>query len=310
MSSQLEKKNAKKNTKANASYFALSMPGMLSLLFITIVPCFGLLLAFKEYNYVDGILGSPWVGFDNFIAFFKTNDFVRVLGNTLFYNITWTLVINIGLAAVVAIMLYDVRNKYVNKLFQTCLLIPGFVSSATLSYVAYTFLAHENGILNRLFEMLGMDTIMWYNEAQYWPLILTIVQAWSQMGLASLYFYSAMLSIDTQVFEAASIDGAGKFRQIWHIAIPELLPMVCMVLITRMGVIMSSGVEPFYSLTLNSSALYETTDVLGTYLYRGLSGSSLGITTAISLFQNVVGVILLVTSNTIVKKINEDMALY
>ena len=309
MSIQHNQKNKTKK-RSNVSYFMLSMPGMLALLFVSIVPCFGLLLAFKEYNYVDGIFGSPWVGLENFIAFFKTNDFVRVLGNTLFYNITWTVVINIGLAAVVAIMLYDVRNARVNKLFQTCLLIPGFVSSATLSYVAYTFLAHENGLVNGLLEIFGADPIMWYNEAKYWPLILTLIQAWSQMGLASLYFYSAMLSIDTQVFEAASIDGAGKFRQIWHIAIPELLPMVCMVLITRMGAVMTSGVEPFYSLTLNSSALYETTDVLGTYLFRGLSGSSLGITTAISLFQNVVGVILLVTSNTVVKKLNKDMALY
>ena len=304
------KKIKKSKFRSNIVYSVMALPGMLALLLFTFVPCYGLLLAFKEYNYAKGILGSPWAGFDNFIAIFKTDGIWRLLRNTIFYNITWTLLVNIILAMIVAIMLYDVRNKYVNKVFQTCMLIPAFVSTSALAYATYTLLSHDYGLINQVLEFFGKEAIQWYNEAQYWPVILTLVNAFANVGMASLYFYSAMLNIDIHLFEAASIDGAGKFKQIWYVVLPELMPMAAMVLILRMGSVVSSGVEPFYSLTLNSSALYETTDVLGTYLFRGLSGTDIGVNTAISLAQNLVGIILVVTTNKIVKKINSDMALY
>lgn len=296
--------------KLNITYFLLTLPGMICLIMLGFVPCFGLLLAFKNFNYLDGILGSPWVGFKNFQAFFKTNDFYRVVGNTVMYNLVWTFLVNIFLAALVAIALYDVRKKALNKAYQTTLLIPGFVSAVAMSYAVYIFLSHENGLINRALTALGKTPIQWYNEPKYWPFIITVVVAVTQIGMASLYFYSALLSVDTQLFEAAEIDGAKKLKQLWYISIPELMPMMCMVLIGRMGQILASGLDPFYSLTLQSTALYPTTDVLATYLYRGMTQSSIGVTTAISLFTNLVGIIMITLSNTVVKKINPEMAMY
>ncbi len=310
MQNELQKRKSKDRFTRNLSYFLLSLPAVLWLILFHYVPVFGVVLAFKKFNYVDGIFGSQWVGFKNFESFFKSNDWLTVIRNTLCYNVGWALLINVALGAVVALMLYDVTRKRFNKGFQTAMLIPNFISWVAVAYIAYLFLSPTTGILNAVLTALGLEPISWYNEPKYWPFILTFFNIWKNVGMASLYYYSALLGIDNSLFEAAELDGAGKFKKIWYISIPQLTPMICITLITQMGQAMGGSMDIFYQLSMNQGALYPATDTIATYLYRGLVGGSVGTSAAVGLMQNVVGLILLISTNAIVKKINSEQALY
>ena len=284
------------------------MPGLLSLVLFHFVPVFGIILAFKKYSYSKGILGSDWVGLKNFEFFFKSNDMVRILRNTVLYNVAWMLLVNIFLGIVVAILLYEVKSRGANKLYQTSMLIPNFISWVAVAYIGYILLSPTEGVLNKAIVAMGGTAVKWYSEPTYWPAILTFFAVWKDVGMASLYYYASLLSIDTTLYEAASIDGAGRFKQIMTISIPECLPMMCMVLILRMGQVMNIGMDIFYQLPMQQSALYETTDVISTYLYRGLANGDIGTTAAVGLFQSLIGVVLLFATNMIIKRVNPENA--
>ena len=286
----------------------LCLPGLLSLVLFHFVPVFGIILAFKKYSYSKGILGSDWVGFKNFEFFFKSNDMVRILRNTVLYNVAWMLLVNIFLGIVVAILLYEVKSRWANKLYQTSMLIPNFISWVAVAYIGYILLSPTEGVLNKAIVAMGGTAVKWYSEPSYWPAILTFFAVWKDVGMASLYYYASLLSIDTTLYEAASIDGAGRFKQIMTISIPECLPMMCMVLILRMGQVMNIGMDIFYQLPMQQSALYETTDVISTYLYRCLASGDIGTTAAVGLFQSLIGVVLLFATNMIIKRVNPENA--
>ncbi len=286
----------------------LCLPGLLSLVLFHFVPVFGIILAFKKYSYSKGILGSDWVGFKNFEFFFKSNDMVRILRNTVLYNVAWMLLVNIFLGIVVAILLYEVKSRGANKLYQTSMLIPNFISWVAVAYIGYILLSPTEGVLNKAIVAMGGTAVKWYSEPSYWPAILTFFAVWKDVGMASLYYYASLLSIDTTLYEAASIDGAGRFKQIMTISIPECLPMMCMVLILRMGQVMNIGMDIFYQVPMQQSALYETTDVISTYLYRGLASGDIGTTAAVGLFQSLIGVVLLFATNMIIKRVNPENA--
>lgn len=286
----------------------LCLPGLLSLVLFHFVPVFGIILAFKKYSYSKGILGSDWVGLKNFEFFFKSNDMLRILRNTVLYNVAWMLLVNIFLGIVVAILLYEVKSRGANKLYQTSMLIPNFISWVAVAYIGYILLSPTEGVLNKAIVAMGGTAVKWYSEPTYWPAILTFFAVWKDVGMASLYYYASLLSIDTTLYEAASIDGAGRFKQIMTISIPECLPMMCMVLILRMGQVMNIGMDIFYQLPMQQSALYETTDVISTYLYRGLANGDIGTTAAVGLFQSLIGVVLLFATNMIIKRVNPENA--
>lgn len=286
----------------------LCLPGLLSLVLFHFIPVFGIILAFKKYSYSKGILGSDWVGLKNFEFFFKSNDMVRILRNTVLYNVAWMLLVNIFLGIVVAILLYEVKSRGANKLYQTSMLIPNFISWVAVAYIGYILLSPTEGVLNKAIVAMGGTAVKWYSEPTYWPAILTFFAVWKDVGMASLYYYASLLSIDTTLYEAASIDGAGRFKQIMTISIPECLPMMCMVLILRMGQVMNIGMDIFYQLPMQQSALYETTDVISTYLYRGLASGDIGTTAAVGLFQSLIGVVLLFATNMIIKRVNPENA--
>ena len=288
----------------------LCLPGLLSLVLFHFVPVFGIILAFKKYSYSKGILGSDWVGFKNFEFFFKSNDMVRILRNTVLYNVAWMLLVNIFLGIVVAILLYEVKSRWANKLYQTSMLIPNFISWVAVAYIGYILLSPTEGVLNKAIVAMGGTAVKWYSEPSYWPAILTFFAVWKDVGMASLYYYASLLSIDTTLYEAASIDGAGRFKQIMTISIPECLPMMCMVLILRMGQVMNIGMDIFYQVPMQQSALYETTDVISTYLYRGLASGDIGTTAAVGLFQSLIGVVLLFATNMIIKRVNPENAVF
>ena len=298
------KKGSKKKRMSgmNRTLLLLALPAIVCMIMFNYIPFIGNIVAFKRYNYVDGIFGSPWVGLDNFRAIFELDTIWQLALKTIAYRMGWVVLINIGFAIIIALFLYEVQNKKANKLFQSCTILPNFITFSAISYILFTLLSHENGILNSILTSLGMEEIMWYNEPKYWPLILTLVEMWKMGGMAALYFYSVLLNIDPGLYEAAAMDGAGKFRQMWHISLPEMKPMIITILLLNIGSIFGLGWTAFYSLTLDSKALYPTTDILSTYLYRGLRGNDIGFTTAVDLCQSVIGLILLLASDALVKR--------
>lgn len=296
--------------KQSIPYILLSLPAIIYLAIFSYWPMFGIVLAFKDYKIAHGILGSKWVGLKNFEYFFNSNDLVRVLRNTILYNLVFLLVIGLFFGMFFALILYEIRSKFFNKLYQTAMLLPFFLSYVIITAVSYMFLSPSSGFLNSALEFFGANPVKWYNEPAYWPFILVFVESWKQAGFASLYFYAALLSIDTSLFEAASLDGASRLRQIWHVSLPELKPMACITIIMRLGTIFGSDFGLFYQIPMDQATLYPATDVLSTYMLRGLQGGSFGTTAAVGLFTGVVGLILVLGSNAIIKKISPENAMF
>ena len=306
------KGNKKKiERRRNFRYTLFALPALIYLLLFNYLPMSGIVVAFKDYKHVDGIWGSAWVGLKNFEFFFQSSDAWRILRNTIGYSLAILICLNLVGGMIVAILLYEVRNRFANKFYQTAMLLPDFVSWVVISFIAYLFLNPTNiGILNRLLTSLGLDAINWYNEPKYWPFIIVFFQMWKAVGMAALYYYAALLNVDPSLYEAAVMDGASKFRQIWHISVPELMPMACLVLITQLGGILGGSFDMFYQLPMNSGALYPTTDVISTYVYRGLTSGTVGVSAAIGLIQGVVGLVLVIITNTIIKKVQPENAMF
>jgi len=291
-------------------YWLLVLPGIIYMFIFNYVPMFGAMIAFKNYRVADGILGSKWVGFRNFKYFFESIDATRILRNTILYNIAFLILTGVVLAAIISLMLYEVRSKIALKVYHTSMLVPHFMSYVVISILVLVFLDPTSGIFNVIRNALGADKIMWYSEPKYWPFIIIFVNVWRDVGFASLYLYSALLNIDESLFEAAELDGAGKLRRIWHISIPALVPMLCIVVISRLGNILSANLGLFQLVPMESSALLPTTDVISTYIVRGLQSSNFSYTAAVGLFQGVVGLILVLISNGIIRKVSPENAMF
>lgn len=297
------------NFKQNIPLVLMSAPCLIWLLMFHYAPMFGLTLAFKDYTYRNGIFGSKWIGLENFKYIFSSGEVIGVLGRTVMYHILFTAAITV-LSILIALFLYNIRSKRAQRFFQKTITMPYMISMAVLGYIVYMFLNFDSGFVNNLLSDLGGDRISWYTEAGYWPVILTIVNTWFGAGIKSIYYYAALMSVDESLFEAAELDGANKVRQAIHISLPAIMPMVCIFLIRDMGNILSSNFGLFYSVTMDSSALYSTTDVLSTYLFRGLMGGSISISVALSLFSSVVTVAGTLGVNAIVKKLSPENSLF
>ncbi|MDY3929732.1 MAG: sugar ABC transporter permease [Clostridia bacterium] len=286
------------------------LPGMLLVLIFCYIPMFGIVLAFKNFNPNLGILASKWVGFDNFKFFFASNDFTMLMRNTVLYAL-WFLVICNVTNIIFAIMCYNIRSKGALKYYQTTAILPTFMSIVLVSYIVYAILSPSSGVLNSIITMLGGNPVDWYSEPKYWPVILTVVRVWNGVGYGSLLYYATMVGIDETLFEAAEIDGANKWNQIIHIIIPEIMGLLCLQIIMGVGGIMGGDFGLFYQIPRNIGLLYPTTDILNTYVFRALqSGTSMGRTTAVGLFQSVAGVILLVICNSVIKKIDPEKSMF
>ncbi len=297
-----------KTFKTNLPLTILALPSIVFLFVFCYMPLYGLLIPFKNYKVSLGIWGSKWVGLENFKFLVKSHDALRATANTVLYNVVFILV-GTSICILIALMLFEMSRKVV-KASQTMLLLPYFLSWVVVSYALRAFLDMDYGMFNKIRETLGLSPIMWYNEPKYWPPILLIAHVWKGMGYSSLIYYASLMSADEQIYEAARVDGAGRIAQIWHLSIPNLMPMISMMLILNIGRIFSSDFGMFYNLPLDSTLLYPTTDVLSTFTYRALMGmGDIGMSAAASFYQSVVGFFLVIVSNAIVKKINPDNAM-
>ncbi|MBQ7679892.1 MAG: sugar ABC transporter permease [Butyrivibrio sp.] len=296
-----------RNTWKHRAHVVMALPVFLILFFIMYVPMAGLVMAFKNYDMTKGIWGSPWNGLDNFKFLIASKaTFVQITRNTILYYLLFTAV-GTFLNVVLAIAIDQLIFKRMGKTMQTLMIIPVFISYAAVQFIVYAFISSDTGILNKTFQM----GTRFYSTANLWPWILLVVKVWKDTGYGSVLYMSVLSGIDSSLYEAADIDGANKWQSIWHITLPSLIPMVTVMLLLSVGNIMHSDTGLFYQVPRNNGVLYEYTQVIDSYVLNAiLKTSNFGFTAATSFFQSVVGLLLMLLSNFLVKKIEPENALF
>lgn len=289
--------------------YLMMAPGLIYLFINNYMPMAGLVVAFKNYNAVDGIFNSPWSGFSNFTYLF--NDAWTITRNTLLYNIAF-IIINLILGVMFAIFICDIKSKKCKTLYQSAILLPFLMSIVIVSYITFAFFSGENGMLNKtILPMMGKDADSWYTEPKYWPVILVIVNTWKGVGYGCLIYISCIAGIDPSYFEAAELDGATKWKQIRYITIPSIMPSIITLTLLNIGRIFYSDFGLFYQVTQNSGQPYEATNVIDTYVYRALLQSgNIGMASAAGFYQSIVGFVCVLAANMVVKKLSPENAMF
>lgn len=295
------------NTWKHRAHVILALPVFLVLFFIMYVPMAGLVMAFKTFDYSKGIWGSPWCGLDNFkFLIASKSTFVTITRNTILYYVVFT-TLGTFLNVVLAIAIDQLFFRRMAKVMQTIMIIPVFISYAAVQFIVYAFISTDTGILN---NTLGMST-RFYSTASLWPYILTIVKIWKDTGYGSVLYMSVLAGIDSELYEAAEIDGAGRWKRILHITLPSMVPMITVMLLLSVGNVMRSDTGLFYQITRDSGILYSTTQVIDSYVLHAIfQNSNFGFTAATSFFQSIVGLLLMLFANWLVRKIQPENALF
>lgn len=292
--------------KHNPFLYLMLIPGLFFLFVYKFAPLYGILMAFKDYNIflgdnpIQAIGLSEWVGFEHFEKLFAGSQFKKVLENTLIINgmkIMWLFPVPI----VCAILLNEIRHRKYRKFLQTSIYIPYFFSWVVIFGIFYSLLG-SHGIMNSLITFLGLDRIRFFTNPSLFRGILVFTEGWKEVGYNSVIYLAAITGIDTTLYEAAKVDGACKWRQIWHITLPGLTPTIVLMLILKVGYILDTGFEQV--LVFYNPAVYDVADIIQTYVYRlGMGQMNFSMSTALGLFNSVVAFILIVAANTASKKL-------
>lgn len=293
------------------SLIIMLLPGCLYLFINNYIPMAGTIIAFKNINYAKGILGSDWVGFENFKFLFASSDAWVITRNTLAYNAVF-IVLHLVVAVLFAVLLNELRNRMMAKMYQSIMFLPFFLSFVVVGYLGFSLLNEEHGFINTsILAPLGADPVAWYAEPRYWPYILPIVNTWKSIGYYTVIYLAAIIGIDQEYYEAAFIDGAGKWQQVKSITLPLLAPVMIILTLLQIGKIFYADFGLFFQVPLNSGILYPTTNVIDTYVYRALiTMGDIGMSSAAGLYQSVVGFVLVLGANMIVRRINKENALF
>ncbi len=293
------------------SLWLMILPGLLYLLINNYLPMFGTIIAFKDFNYAKGLWNSAWVGFKNFKFLFDTQDAYIITRNTLLYNAVF-IIFNLVFALLVALLLNEIKKRYMQSIYQSIILLPYLISFSIVGYLVYSFLSMEYGFINTaILEKLGLPPISWYMEAKYWPIILILVNAWKYVGYSSIIYLAAMTGINNEYYEAARIDGANRWKQMTRITLPLIKPVIIVMTLLQIGRIFYADFGLFYQVPLNTGILLPTTNVVDTYVYRALiQTGDIGMSSAAGLFQSVIGFILVLLANQIVRKFDKENALF
>ena len=296
--------------KSTAELGILALPAVVWFIIFAYIPMFGVIIAFKDFEYAKGIFGSSWNGFENFKYLFATNDAFRILRNTILYNIAF-IVLGTIIPIMVAMLLDRVKSRNFIKFCQTTMFLPHFISWVVVAFIAQQFFSTNTGLLNHVIEMFGGEKVSWYTEKTPWIFIIIIVRMWKVIGFNTIIYYGSIIGIDSSLYEAARIDGANEWQVARKITLPLLMPTIMILFIMATGNILRADFGLFYYVPNNQGPLYPVTDVIDTYIYRALkvSGDIPG-SSAASFVQSVAGLVIVFISNYITKKIDPDNALF
>lgn len=296
--------------KRNRVLFLMLLPAVVYFIIFAYIPMTGMVLAFKNYNYIDGIYKSPWNGFKNFKFLFNGGKIFQVAINTFAYNIVF-IAVNQTLQVVTAILLTEIGSKRFRKLSQSAIFLPYFISWVIVGGFIYNLFNYEYGSVNNFLQTLGKAPVDMYSNVGAWKYILVLVNAWKWVGYGSVIYLAAITGIDKEIYEAAAIEGAGKFRQIFSITLPLIVPQIVTLVLLDVGRIFKGDFQMFYQVTGNNPLLYETTDVIDTFVVRSLLQlQDVGMSSAAGLMQSVINFVILVSVNAVVKHFESDYALF
>lgn len=309
-----EKKEArrslrKKDRKKTWQLMSLAAPAIVILFVFSYIPMFGLFIAFKDINFRDGIFGSPWVGLKNFEFFFKSNDAWVYTRNTILYNLAFIVLGTIA-ALAIAMVLNEFRSRRVVRTYQTILFFPYFFSWVIVGFMMFSLLAPD-GVLTVMLKGIGIDISDFYQNTAYWPVFMVLVYIWKFAGSNSVIYYASIMGISDEYYEAARIDGATRLQCARYITLPLLSPVIIMLTILAIGNIFRADFGQFYYIPRDLGQLFPVTQVIDTAVYRMLrSNADMGMTAAIGLYQSVVGLIMVVATNAIVRRIQPESSLF
>lgn len=291
--------------------YLMFVPAAVYFLMNNYFPMAGLVIAFKKINFSLGIFKSPWVGLNNFKYLFKTADAWIITRNTLLYNLLF-IVLNNLFGVAFAVLLNEIQSKKSRNILQGTLMLPYLISMVIVSYLAYGFLSGESGFINNSILLpLGKEKIAWYATSKYWPWILTFVEIWKNAGYVSIIYYSTIVGIDPGYYEAAALDGANRWQQIRHVILPELRSVVIILSLLGVSKIFYSDFGLFYQVPMNSGALYNATNTIDVYVYNALLNiGDISMSSAAGFYQSIVGFIVVLIANGIVRKKSPENAMF
>lgn len=312
---KIPRQNFFKKVWDNRTYLLFVLPGTIFLIIFFYIPVLANIVAFQNFQYsedgfISGILNSPFIGFDNFRFFFESQDFWIVLRNTVGYNLAF-LALNFFFAIFFGVVMSQLRNKQLLKVYQTSMLFPYLLSWAILEYFVFAFLSPDKGIINNYIVAHGGTAANFYNIPEIWPFLLVGLGVWKGIGYNSILYFATAMGINPEYYDAAMIDGANKWQQIKNVVLPHILPVATLMLILNLGGIFKSDFGIFYLVPRQSGLLFDVTQTFDTYVYRALtSNNDIGMSTAAGLLQSSVGVVMILISNWIVRKKQPESALF
>lgn len=306
-----KKTNSFRRLWNNRTLLLMCVPAVVFFLIFSYLPMPGLYLAFINYNYSDGIFRSAFVGWDNFKFLVSSGDLWHLTYNTITYNLAFIICGNV-LQIFIAVLMNELRKKWFKKLTQSLMFLPFFISFVLIGLIAYNILSYDFGFINSILRSIGAEPIKTYSNPHIWPFIIVLTYLWQSTGYGSIIYFAAIMGLDSEIIEAAEIDGANSFQRIRYIVLPWLKPTFIILLLFSLGGVLRGNFGLFYNLVgANNTMLYHSTDIIETFVFRSLMNNfnfSLG--SAVSLYQSVFGFVIVITANWLVKKASPDNTLF
>jgi putative aldouronate transport system permease protein len=307
-----DKQKKKPWTRDDTHLTILTLPTVIWYILFCYLPMFGVFIAFIRYRinggFLNSLITSPWVGLDNFKFLFSGTDIWFIIRNTLLYSVV-LIICGIVLPVIFALIVSELRQKSMAKIYQTLMFFPYFLSWVVVSALVLGFLSYDMGIVNDALSRLGLERMFWYRERGFWPPFLVFISQWKGLGNGMILYLAAITSMDKSVFEAAIIDGTTKLQQIWYITLPLLKRLIILMLIIAVGGLFRSDFGLFYQVPRDSGAIFDVVYTIDVYVYQQLQKSTIGMASAAAFLQSVLSCILILTANWIVNKVDADLAM-
>ncbi|MDR6548996.1 putative aldouronate transport system permease protein [Paenibacillus qinlingensis] len=295
----------RRRLKQNIPLFIMLVPVIAYYILFKYWPMGGLVIAFKNYNFADGILSSPWVGLKNFKILFSSSNTLQILWNTFWLSFL-SLVFGFPMPIFLAILLNEVRKSWFKRWVQTIVYLPHFFSWVIVSGIVLSLFATDYGSINKVLALFGIESINFLYESQFWLAIFVGSGIWKEMGFSTIIYLAALTTIDPSLYESAAMDGAAKWRQIWHVTIPGIRHTIILLLILAMGKIMEVGFDQVYN--LQNAGVSDVSEVISTYIYKiGLGNAQFSLTTAMGFFESIISCSLVLIANQIARKYDQAL---